>query len=236
MAIFEGLSDPHGSVLLGWVEPGVFYARFEQTISAELGVRFAARFTSLIGDSVCVRYFTDSSRVVSYDMQAMAAVVDAALTMKRHFQLIVARPWQGVVGERALRFAAAFQCMEYVTSEEAFDARLRAAAPTSSHQILQLGGAAIEASDAGPRPQPFTYVFDLSQFERGAFVATRWRHLSMRPNDGWVCIARDDEQALRLARQAALGEWAQPLSRQPEDFTVQFNDVDAHPAPSSEPS
>jgi hypothetical protein len=159
MAIFEGLSDPHGSVLLGWVEPGVFYARFQKTISADLGVRFAARFRSLIGDNVCVRYFTDSSQVVSYDLQAMAAVVDAALSLKRHFQLIVARPWQGTVGEKAMKFAAAFQCMEYVISEEEFNARLCAVAPTSSHQILQTGAAAIEASESR-QPEDFTVQFN----------------------------------------------------------------------------
>jgi hypothetical protein len=68
----------------------------------------------------------------------------------------------------------------------------------------------------------FSYVFDLSDFEAGRFTATRSEHLGERSRSGWVCVARDDQQALALARQAAVVEWARPASRLPEDFTVEF--------------
>jgi hypothetical protein len=78
--------------------------------------------------------------------------------MRRHFQLIVARPWQGTVGANAMKFAAAFQCMEYVTSEDEFNARLCAVAPTSSHQILR-GVTALEAPESR-QPEDFTVQFN----------------------------------------------------------------------------
>jgi hypothetical protein len=68
------------------------------------------------------------------------------------------------------------------------------------------------------------YRFDLREFEGGRFIATRVAQLAKRPPHTWVCLARDDEHALVLAKQAALVEWPQPTTRLPEDFTVDFVD------------
>jgi hypothetical protein len=70
----------------------------------------------------------------------------------------------------------------------------------------------------------YAYVFDLSNFERGSFIATRVARISRRPGGCWVCFAPDDVEALRLARLAAVSEWSRPTSRRPEAFTVQFVD------------
>lgn len=119
--------DSYGSFLLGWLAPGVLYARFEQTLSAQLGARFARRFCALVGEVRPVHYFADSSELISYDLLAIAAILDAVLSKKEQFKLIVARPWNGALGPRAKTFAAAVQCMEYVTSAAEFEARLQAA-------------------------------------------------------------------------------------------------------------
>jgi hypothetical protein len=229
MAHFEALNDRQGSALLGWVEPGVLYARFSQTISEDLATRFASRFGTLIADNVSVRYFTDSSSVISYDLRALAVVLHALTARRQQFQRVIARPWQAVVGERALEFAASFGCLEYVTSAADFEARLRAAAPSTHHHVLRSIPPVASVDDTSPAVHgPYTYVFDLSQFESGFFTATRWRHLCVRPSGTWTCVARDDEQALKLAQQAAVAEWAQPVARHPEHFTVQFTDFAEH--------
>jgi hypothetical protein len=240
MAILERLRDPYGSAILGWLAPHVLYARFERRISADLGVRFARRFAALIGDKVGVHYFGDSNDVESYDLMALTAVMDAMLAKRAQFELIVARPWKGALGSGALALVDQFGCLEYVQSAAEFDARLRSVAPSVDlHQYTSLvdtGRYALgrdadsdtpapASARTGPAAVAYSYVFDLRDFERGTFTATRFAHLSTRPSGAWVCVARSDEQALALARRAALTEWALPVSRLPEQFTVRFVDA-----------
>jgi hypothetical protein len=237
MAILERVSDEHGSVVLGWAHAGVFYAKFEGSITAGVAQRFARRFAALIGDTIRVRYFGDSSGVTSYEPPALGAISSVMLSKRQRFDSIVVRPWQGVMGAPANAFADAFGCLEYVTSGLEFERRFRAALPSGDiHPFTIQSEAPFSAppcSDAASPPAPrvaerprpsvtYSYVFDLSEFEAGRFVATRSEHLGERPGQGWVCVARDDQQALELARQAARLEWAQPASRRPEDFTVEF--------------
>jgi hypothetical protein len=237
MAILERVSDEHGSVVLGWAHAGVFYAKFERSITAGVAQRFARRFAALIGDSIRVRYFGDSSGVTSYEPQAMTAISSVMLSKRQRFDSIVVRPWKGVMGAPANSFADAFGCLEYVTSALEFERRFCAAVPSGDIGAFTIQNepplSAPPCSDAaGPAAPPvaqrgdpsvtYSYVFDLSEFEAGRFIATRSEHLGERPGQGWVCVARDDQQALELARQAARVEWAQPASRHPEDFTVEF--------------
>jgi hypothetical protein len=238
----ECFGDSGGSLHLGWIEQGVFYARFVGRIDPGLATRFAERFTALIGDSVGVRYFADSSELSSYDCSAAAAPLAAVLAKRDQFKLVVARTWQGPVGPRGQAFAAALGCIEFVTTAEAFEARLRAAAPRAAAKICQLRSVppvrplpadaavrerapeALERGKGEPsgRGETYAYVFDLTDFEGGRFTATRFSYLSARPRAGWLCLARDDEHALELARRAALVEWAPPAERRPEDFSVRF--------------
>jgi len=240
MAILERVSDEHGSVVLGWAHAGVFYARFERSISLGIAQRFARRFVALIGDNIRVRYFGDSSAVISYDPQAMGAVATAMLSKRQRFDSIIVRPWRGVMGAQANAFADAFGCLEYVTSAVEFEQRFRSVAPdagilpprdepsdevesgrpSSPGDVVDARGG--DGASRDPDGLGYSYVFDLSDFERGRFTATRSEHLGERSRSGWVCVARDDEQALVLARQAALVEWAKPSSRRPDDFTVKF--------------
>jgi hypothetical protein len=238
MAILERVSDEHGSVVLGWAHAGVFYAKFEGSISGAVAQRFARRFAALIGDTIRVRYFGDSSGVTSYEPQALGAISSVMLSKRQRFDSIVVRPWQGgVMGAPANAFADAFGCLEFVMSALEFERRFRAALPGGDIHPFTIQSevpfSAPACSDAARPPAPgvaerghqsvtYSYVFDLSEFEAGRFVATRSEHLGERPGQGWVCVARDDQQALELARQAARLEWAQPLSRRPEDFTVEF--------------
>lgn len=238
MAILERLSDSEGTVLIGWVAAGVLYARFEKTVSEALATRFAERFTSLMGDCQNVVYFADSSSVTCYELRAAAVVVDVTLAKRGQIHSMVARPWAGGMGHKAQDYADSFGSVEYVTTAAELDARLREAAPNAQLSFLPRAPSS-DAADALTLPAPhakaaasasarpgngvaYTYVFDLTEFERGRFRATRFTHLSLRPRGAWTCQARDDQHALELARRAALVEWAQPTTRRPEDFSVQF--------------
>jgi hypothetical protein len=246
MTILERLSDPAGSVVFGWLDANVLYARFERTISEKVGTHFAQRFTSLVGETVAVHYFCDAGEVVSFELGAFDGIVDAMLSKRAQFKLIVVRPWAGALEARAQTLPESIGCFEYVRSGPEFDARLRAAAPLAKVHLFATPldsstGARAEPSgptspEAGAPLRPgramrgaksstLTYVFDLSNFEQGHFTAVRFPHLTARPRGSWVCVAGSDEQALALARQAALVEWAEPRTRAPEQFTVHFIDA-----------
>lgn len=242
MTSLELLADASGCIVLGWLGAGTFYARFEGTISAGLAESFAARFESLIGDSVGVHYFADSLGLAAYDLRAMGLIVDAVLAKRRQFKLITARPWQAELGPQAHAFATAFGVVEYVTVAEDFEARLSAAAPHANLDAASAEDASEEApaahatdsaavaTDASPKqaspslqgPINYIYIFDLSRFEQGHFTAHRVEHLSAPSRGIWWCVASDDARALELARKAALMEWASPTSRRAEDFVVKF--------------
>lgn len=199
---------------MGWLAERVLFSRFERAVSADVGRQFACRFTALMGDTVAVRYFSDYSAIDSYDIGAFPVVFDAMFAKRDQLERVTLLPWQTQPSEKARAKLDAIGCLEYAASSADFEARLGALVPASTLRSAATWGRASFT--------PYTYVFDLADFESGRFTATRVPHLSSRPHGAWVCVARSDEQALRFARQAALLEWARPRNRRPEDFTVQF--------------
>jgi hypothetical protein len=113
----------------------VFYARFEGAISPDVGERYAALLTALVADVRSLRYFVDSSALVSYDLLARSAILQAIMAHRSKFASIVALTWAGGAGPMGRSFATALGSVEYVTSREDFDARLLAAAPFARPQI-----------------------------------------------------------------------------------------------------
>lgn len=67
------------------------------------------------------------------------------------------------------------------------------------------------------------YSFDLSNFEGGVFVATRFPDSGGVGGD-WVCRAKSDRDALAMVKRAAYDQWAAPETRQWDDYTVDFRD------------
>jgi hypothetical protein len=225
----ECWSDARGAYVLGRVGARALYARLEGTISAELAQRFVERLAVCVAGGRSLSYFADSGDVDCYDLCALKSVMDALITHRHRLERIIARPWAGPLSHRATDFAAAFGSCEYVANAAEFEARLWAVAPSAVAEVqmarvtLRHHAMPREASSGGERCS-YAYVFDLSNFERGSFVATRVTQISRRPGGCWVCSARNDAQALRLARLASVREWSQPTSRRPEAFTVQFVD------------
>lgn len=93
MPTLERIDDAQGSVILGWLDAPVLYARFSRSVSVELAQRFARRFGRVIGDTVAVRYFCDYSELDSYDLAAFKVIFEALLAKGDQFQLITMRPW-----------------------------------------------------------------------------------------------------------------------------------------------
>jgi len=70
----------------------------------------------------------------------------------------------------------------------------------------------------------FLYSFDLSDFEDGHFLATRYPANCAVSGD-WVCLASSNEDALKRAKKAAYEEWCAPDNRECSDFEVEFVDA-----------
>jgi hypothetical protein len=222
----EQIADGQGAIALGWVGPGVMYARFERTVSTTLAERFGERFAAHIGDTAAVRYFADSSTVLSYELAALGVIAQAVVSKRAQLRQIVVCPWGGGLGAKGGAHAEALASVEYTASASEFDVRLIAAAPLARREARRTARRREGVEGPNNATTLFTYIFDLSGFEQGRFTASRLEHLSRGPLESWVCVARDDEDALRLARRAAVSEWARPSGRRPEDFTVEFSDVE----------
>lgn len=204
--------------------PRVLVARFEGSVSVQLAGHVLQRFgeyARVLSDSY---HFVDASGVERWQSSALGRLLDALLSQRERSIWIVARvspkaaPVLGMLDPTRIHV---------ITSEQAFEARLRLAA--GSDFPAQGGVDAALARGATPlaRSQAFIYAFDLSDFERGWLTAQRSERLAARPSGAWVCVARDDERASRLARQAAMGEWRLPTTRQPLAFSVRYVDAPA---------
>lgn len=216
MTFLERLDDEHGSVVIGWLVPGVLYARFSGAISLLMGQEYVRRLRTLVGGHDEIRYFTDYSAIESYDVGVFPLILAALKDLQGQFKRITARPWATAPTAPAQSRLAAFGFLEFVATADEFEARMRAAAPFS--------GLTPESPPPAASPTSYTYAFDIEDFESGRFIATRYGHCAFRPRGAWVCVARSDEHALQLAHQAALFEWATPRTRNAEEFTVRFLD------------
>lgn len=239
----EQLRDDHGSVIFGWFDDRVFYARFSRAFTVALARQFARRLGCLVGDVDAVRYFCDYSELEAYDVSAFAIAFDAVLAKREQFQLITVLPWRTPPRSNVHALLGTLGCVEFVESAQAFEQRLSAVSPTANRGVMMLISPGDELTERTPNPPPllpsrlspntdplvYTYVFELDDFEQGRFIATRYAHLSARPRGAWVCVARNDDQALALAREAALSEWAPPTTRRPDEFSVRFLEA---PSPS----
>lgn len=72
-APLEMLTDAVGCITYGWVDEGVYYARFSRGLSARLGEAFAARLRASVLAVERIGYFADGRALESYDPVARAA-------------------------------------------------------------------------------------------------------------------------------------------------------------------
>jgi hypothetical protein len=94
-APLELLTDASGSVTFGWMEEGVYYARFSHCLSARLGEAFAARLRSAVQGSSPIKYYGDGRALESYDLLARSAFVRVVSEYRRRFESITLLAWSG---------------------------------------------------------------------------------------------------------------------------------------------
>jgi hypothetical protein len=133
-APLELITDATGSVTFGWVNDGVYYARFSRCLSARLGEAFAARLRTVAQGAVSLSYFGDARALESYDLLARSAFVRVVVEQRRKFESITLLSWVGIEVSQGLVSALGDNVL--VTKDPIdFEARMLAAAPRARHKL-----------------------------------------------------------------------------------------------------
>jgi hypothetical protein len=144
-APLEMLTDACGSVSFGWVDEGVYYARFARSLSGRLGVAFAERLASVVEDKGAIKYFGDARGVESYDLVARSAFIRLVTAQRARFTELNLLWWDG--DDLGLACSRALGEPLYVTQDAIeFETRLCQAAPGAQGKLL--GGVGLSGSKA----------------------------------------------------------------------------------------
>src|SRR5882724_9847279 len=118
----EVMRDPGGSVTLGWAGKGVFYSRFEGSISAELGTNHAQRLQDIVESLDSLSYFLDASAMRTYDLVARSAFTRAVLANRRKFTELVVLTWsEGISSVSDAMVSAIGHPIEILTDSAEFE-------------------------------------------------------------------------------------------------------------------
>jgi hypothetical protein len=132
----EILQDSEGSVTMGWVGDGVFYARFVDGLSAGVGMAHVKRLQELIGGVPSLSYFSDASGLNRYDLVARSAFARLVLENRRKFSALVMLTWSAGATPAAAAFVAAVgNPVTLLTDATEFDKLLVAAAPLARQRL-----------------------------------------------------------------------------------------------------
>jgi hypothetical protein len=133
-APLELLTDATGSITFGWMEEGVYYARFSHCLSARLGEAFASRLRAAVQSGGPIKYFADARALESYDLLARSAFVRVVTEHRRRFGSITLLPWSGGDVDRAL-LAALAGTIEVSKDSTDFETNLFATAPRARYKL-----------------------------------------------------------------------------------------------------
>jgi hypothetical protein len=132
----EVFGPASGSVTLGWVGDGVFFAKFLGSLSADVGMKHAARLQSILEQVPSLHYFSDSSTLESYDLLARSAFARVVLANRRKFASITLLTWPQGITPTTLAFVAAVgDPVDVLTDSLEFERRLLRAAPLARQKL-----------------------------------------------------------------------------------------------------
>jgi hypothetical protein len=138
----ELLSDEEGSVAIGWVAPGVLYARLTGGVSADIGQAYAAQIQSFAESIGALALFVDFSSITYYDLLARSAFVRAVLHNRRKFTALTLLTFshETTLAERTF-VSAIGEPVDVLREPAEFEVRLLAAAP-HARQLIAVRGRA----------------------------------------------------------------------------------------------
>jgi hypothetical protein len=138
----ELISDEEGSVAIGWVAPGVLYARLTGGISADIGQAYAALILSFAESVDTLALFVDFSSITHYDLLARSAFVRTVLHNRRKFRTLTLLTFsqETTLAERTF-VSAVGEPVDVLREPAEFEVRLLAAAPQARQLIAGRGRA-----------------------------------------------------------------------------------------------
>jgi hypothetical protein len=145
---FETLADREGCVVIGWLVPGILWAKFAGHLNETVCVAYASRLSEILRPTSGVRFFLDSSQMQSCDWAARNVALCALLENAGHLAQVVTSEWADELNPTSRQTMAMFGSSVQVLPDMAeFDARLREAAP-EAHEILVSSRLAVDYSVA----------------------------------------------------------------------------------------
>jgi hypothetical protein len=132
----ELVTDDHGSVTVGWVDVGVFYARFIGVLSIELSRQHTARLETALERRPSLHYFADCRALESYDLAARTDFMRVLGANRSQFKSIVLLTWPlGITPTARAHWSAIGEPVEILADERAFEAQLLETAPLARGKL-----------------------------------------------------------------------------------------------------
>jgi hypothetical protein len=132
----ELVSDDEGSVTLGWVDNGVFYARFIGVLSAGLSDKHNERLEEALTRASELHYFADCRALSSYEIGARGAFLKMVLAHRSQFKSVVILTWSLGITPVTRAFAAAVgDPVDVLVDELEFESRLLTTAPLARAKL-----------------------------------------------------------------------------------------------------
>jgi hypothetical protein len=148
----ELIADEDGSVTLGWVDVGVFYARFIGILSMELSQQHNARVEAALDRRSPLQYFADARALGGYDLEARGAFFRTVLANRNRFQSVVMLTWPlGMTPVAQSYLSTVGEPLQILVDDRAFEAKLLAAAPLARGKIDPNGWVLPPTSSRVPR-------------------------------------------------------------------------------------
>lgn len=92
-SLLEVVSDEVGSIVVGWVAPGVLYARFSGDLTAALATRYALRLRRFVNEVTSLRYFVDTSSLERSELTARSTLARFIFENRKKFDSLVSLAW-----------------------------------------------------------------------------------------------------------------------------------------------
>jgi hypothetical protein len=132
----ELLADDEGSITVGWVDAGVYYARFIGVLSVELSARHIALLDGALERTSTLRYFADGRALSSYDLGARSAFMRTVVAHRSQFKEVVLLTWALGITPVTRTFASALgEPVDILADELEFERRLLEAAPLARGKL-----------------------------------------------------------------------------------------------------
>jgi hypothetical protein len=130
------MADREGYIVIGWLVPGVLWAKFAGHLHETVCVAYASRLSEILKPTSGVRYFVDSSEMQSCDWAARNVALCALLENAGHLSQVVTSEWADELNPTSRQTMAAFgSSVQVLPDRVEFDAKLREAAP-QAQEIL----------------------------------------------------------------------------------------------------